>query len=80
MINVLCLFQQKSGEKDSHFHDQNLLIMVSNLFAAGNNTTDTTLMLMAKYPNTCQEDVQTALFRPMDFTVQVTYFSKAFQN
>ncbi|XP_051744172.1 cytochrome P450 2K1-like isoform X7 [Ctenopharyngodon idella] len=46
---------QESGEKDSHFHDQNLLITVSNLFAAGTDTTGTTLrwglMLMAKYPH-----------------------------
>ncbi|KTG03681.1 hypothetical protein cypCar_00040790, partial [Cyprinus carpio] len=47
---------QESGEKESHFHEQNLLITVSNLFAAGTDTTGTTvrwgLMLMAKYPHT----------------------------
>ncbi|XP_058627596.1 cytochrome P450 2K1-like [Onychostoma macrolepis] len=52
---------QESGEKDSHFHEQNLLITVSNLFAAGTDTTGTTLrwglMLMAKYPH-IQDRVQ----------------------
>ncbi|XP_016091433.1 cytochrome P450 2K1-like [Sinocyclocheilus grahami] len=52
---------QESGEKESHFHEQNLLITVSNLFAAGTDTTGTTLrwglMLMAKYPH-IQDQVQ----------------------
>ncbi|KAK2916848.1 hypothetical protein Q8A67_001222 [Cirrhinus molitorella] len=52
---------QESGEKDSHFHEQNLLNSVSNLFAAGTDTTGTTLrwglLLMAKYPH-IQDRVQ----------------------
>lgn len=52
---------QETGEKDSSFNDQNLLITVSNLFAAGTDTTGTTLrwglMLMAKYPQ-IQDRVQ----------------------
>ncbi|XP_051987311.1 cytochrome P450 2K1-like isoform X2 [Xyrauchen texanus] len=46
---------EDSGENASHFHDQNLLITVSNLFVAGTDTTGTTLrwglLFMAKYPN-----------------------------
>ncbi|XP_017344207.1 cytochrome P450 2K1 isoform X3 [Ictalurus punctatus] len=45
---------QKAGDKDTLFHEQNLIITVSNLFAAGTDTTSTTLrwclLLMAKYP------------------------------
>ncbi|RXN24167.1 cytochrome P450 2K1-like protein [Labeo rohita] len=52
---------QESEEKDSHFHEQNLLITVANLFSAGTDTTATTLrwglMLMAKYPH-IQDRVQ----------------------
>ncbi|ROK28241.1 Cytochrome P450 2K1 [Anabarilius grahami] len=44
----------QSGKKDSRFHQENLLMTVGNLFAAGTDTTGTTLrwglMLMAKYP------------------------------
>ncbi|XP_048057707.1 cytochrome P450 2K1-like isoform X1 [Megalobrama amblycephala] len=52
---------EQSGMKDSHFHQENLLAMVGNLFAAGTDTTGTTLrwglMLMAKYPH-IQDRVQ----------------------
>lgn len=52
---------QDSGETKSHFHEQNLIITVSNLFAAGTDTTGTTLcwglLLMAKYPH-IQDRVQ----------------------
>ncbi|KTF85127.1 hypothetical protein cypCar_00044335 [Cyprinus carpio] len=52
---------QESGERESHFHEQNLLITVSNLFTAGTDTTGSTLrwglMLMAKYPH-IQDRVQ----------------------
>ncbi|XP_053370564.1 cytochrome P450 2K1-like [Clarias gariepinus] len=45
---------EKAGDKDSLFHEQNLIKSVSNLFAAGTETTSTTLrwclLLMAKYP------------------------------
>ncbi|KAF5896962.1 cytochrome P450 2K1-like, partial [Clarias magur] len=45
---------EKAGDKDSLFHEQNLIRTVSNLFAAGTDTTSTTLrwclLLMAKYP------------------------------
>ncbi|KAK3552972.1 hypothetical protein QTP86_029621 [Hemibagrus guttatus] len=52
---------EKAGEKDTLFHEQNLIITVSNLFAAGTDTTSTTLrwclLLMAKYPQ-IQDRVQ----------------------
>ncbi|XP_051744227.1 cytochrome P450 2K1-like [Ctenopharyngodon idella] len=55
------LIRKQSDEKDSHFHQENLLATVGNLFAAGTDTTGTTLrwglMLMAKYPH-IQDRVQ----------------------
>nr|AAZ43085.1 cytochrome P450 monooxygenase CYP2K17 [Danio rerio] len=45
---------EQLGKKDSYFHAENLPMTVGNLFAAGTDTTGTTLrwglMLMAKYP------------------------------
>ncbi|KAK7168282.1 hypothetical protein R3I94_002361 [Phoxinus phoxinus] len=47
--------EEQSCKKDTHFHQENLLMTVGNLFAAGTDTTGTTLrwglMLMAKYPH-----------------------------
>ncbi|XP_057202472.1 cytochrome P450 2K1-like isoform X2 [Triplophysa rosa] len=47
---------KESGEKDSFFHEQNLIFTVGNLFVAGTDTSSTTLcwalLLMAKYPQT----------------------------
>ena len=44
---------QESGTQDSHYHDKNLINCVTNLFAAGTDTTGTTirwgLLFMAKY-------------------------------
>ncbi|KAM4716440.1 uncharacterized protein FYW61_016770 [Anableps anableps] len=57
---------EDSGIKNSHFHDENLLYSVTNLFAAGNDTTGNTLkwclLYMAKYPH-IQEQVQEELSR-----------------
>ncbi|XP_069380518.1 cytochrome P450 2K1-like [Paralichthys olivaceus] len=57
---------EESGIKDSHYHDDNLLFSVTNLFAAGTDTTATTLqwslLLMAKYPHV-QDQVQEELSR-----------------
>ncbi|XP_069380516.1 cytochrome P450 2K1-like isoform X2 [Paralichthys olivaceus] len=57
---------EESGIKDSHYHDDNLLFSVTNLFAAGTDTTATTLqwslLLMAKYPHV-QDKVQEELSR-----------------
>lgn len=46
---------EDSGVENSHFHDDNLLYSVINLFAAGSDTTANTLkwclLFMAKYPH-----------------------------
>ncbi|KAL7860977.1 hypothetical protein AOLI_G00173260 [Acnodon oligacanthus] len=52
---------EKFGEKNTLYHEKNLLYTISNLFAAGTDTTGTTLrwglLLMAKYPHV-QDRVQ----------------------
>ncbi|KAL3052118.1 hypothetical protein OYC64_004803 [Pagothenia borchgrevinki] len=57
---------EESGNTNSHFHDNNLLLTVLNLFAAGTDTTATTLrwglLFMAKYPK-IQDQVQEELSR-----------------
>ncbi|XP_062266921.1 cytochrome P450 2K1-like isoform X2 [Platichthys flesus] len=57
---------EKSGNTNSPYHDKNLLMTVLNLFAAGTDTTATTLrwglLLMAKYPK-IQDQVQEELSR-----------------
>ncbi|XP_073721219.1 cytochrome P450 2K1-like [Misgurnus anguillicaudatus] len=57
---------EKSNKKDSHFHQDNLLLCVLNLFVAGTDTTGTTLrwglMIMAKYPH-IQDRVQEEIDR-----------------
>ncbi|KAM7386913.1 hypothetical protein PAMA_009504 [Pampus argenteus] len=54
------------GNTDSHYNKENLLSSVGNLFAAGTDTTGTTLrwglLLMAKYPH-IQDQVQEELSR-----------------
>ncbi|XP_028252415.1 cytochrome P450 2K1-like [Parambassis ranga] len=58
------LVRQESGITNSHFNDTNLLITVMNLFAAGTETTATTLrwglLFMARYPK-IQDQVQVEL-------------------
>ncbi|XP_076612271.1 cytochrome P450 2K1-like [Chaetodon auriga] len=57
---------EKSGTTNSHFHNENLLMTVVQLFAAGTDTTAATLrwaiLLMAKYPK-IQDQVQEELSR-----------------
>ncbi|KAI9547362.1 hypothetical protein NQZ68_018591 [Dissostichus eleginoides] len=57
---------EESGITKSHFHDNNLLQTVLNLFSAGTDTTATTLrwglLFMAKYPK-IQDQVQEELSR-----------------
>ncbi|XP_030646575.1 cytochrome P450 2K1-like [Chanos chanos] len=57
---------EELGEKDSLFHDSNLIYTIANLFAAGTDTTGTTLrwgfLLMAKYPH-IQDRVQEEIDR-----------------
>ncbi|KAM3603484.1 uncharacterized protein V6R79_023301 [Siganus canaliculatus] len=57
---------EDSGVTDSHYHDENLMETVMNLFAAGTETTSTTLrwalLLLAKYPK-IQDQVQEELSR-----------------
>ncbi|XP_031168506.1 cytochrome P450 2K1-like [Sander lucioperca] len=57
---------EESEIKDSHYHDENLVNSVMNLFAAGTDTTGNTLqwclLFMAKYPH-FQDQVQAELSR-----------------
>ncbi|KAG7242878.1 hypothetical protein INR49_018133, partial [Caranx melampygus] len=57
---------EESGVKDSHYHDNNLMYSVANLFAAGTDTTGNTLqwflLFMAKFPD-IQDWVQEELSR-----------------
>ncbi|KAM3850527.1 cytochrome P450 2K1-like [Diretmus argenteus] len=57
---------EDSGVMDSHYHEKNLIFTIGNLFAAGTETTGTTLrwglLLMAKYPQE-QDQVQEELSR-----------------
>ncbi|XP_074471428.1 cytochrome P450 2K1-like isoform X2 [Sebastes fasciatus] len=57
---------EESGITNSHFHNENLMVTVQHLFAAGTDTTATTLrwalLLMAKYPK-IQDQVQEELRR-----------------
>ncbi|XP_034750248.1 cytochrome P450 2K1-like [Etheostoma cragini] len=57
---------EKSEIKNSHYHDDNLVNSVMNLFAAGTDTTGNTLqwglLFMAKYPHV-QDQVQAELSR-----------------
>ncbi|NWU92896.1 CP2K1 protein, partial [Upupa epops] len=53
--------QQEDGKADGYFHNENLTVVVRNLFIAGTETTSTTLrwglLLMMKYPE-IQKKVQ----------------------
>ncbi|KAL0993448.1 hypothetical protein UPYG_G00108030 [Umbra pygmaea] len=57
---------EEFGNVDSLYHNDNLLICIANLFAAGTDTTGTTLrwglLLMAKYPH-IQDQVQEEISR-----------------
>ncbi|KAG7232711.1 hypothetical protein INR49_008198 [Caranx melampygus] len=61
---------EESGVANSHFHNENLLKSVTNLFSAGTETTATTLkmglLLMAKNPNIQGKGLQASA----DFTQQ----------
>ncbi|XP_040919205.1 cytochrome P450 2K1-like isoform X2 [Toxotes jaculatrix] len=68
---VDCFLIRKQKEEDScvtdtHYNEKNLIFTVTNLFAAGTDTTATTLrwglLLMAKYPH-IQDQVQEELSR-----------------
>lgn len=60
---LIRLYLQESGITDSHFHNENLMITVLNLFAAGTDTTATTLrwalLFMAKYPKIQGKELKT---------------------
>ena len=53
-VSVAFVCVQESENMNPHYHSENLLFVVANLFAAGTDTTATTLrwglLLMAKYP------------------------------
>ncbi|XP_078096014.1 uncharacterized protein LOC144510443 [Mustelus asterias] len=57
--------QEESKNSDSHFHDNNLVTSVTNLFAAGTDTSSSTLrwaiLLLIKYPEiqrSVQEEIE----------------------
>ncbi|XP_029574380.1 cytochrome P450 2K1 [Salmo trutta] len=59
---------EESGNMNSHYHTENLIQTVANLFTAGTDTTGTTLrwglLLMAKYPDIqdrVQEEISTVI-------------------
>ncbi|KAI1886497.1 hypothetical protein AGOR_G00196350 [Albula goreensis] len=58
--------QEETGQPGSYFHNNNLIMTIGNLFAAGTDTTAATLrwslLLMAKYPH-IQDRVQEELSR-----------------
>ncbi|KAI1886498.1 hypothetical protein AGOR_G00196360 [Albula goreensis] len=58
--------QEETGQPGSYFHNNNLIMTIGNLFAAGTDTTGATLrwslLLMAKYPH-IQDRVQEELSR-----------------
>ncbi|XP_071323937.1 cytochrome P450 2K1-like isoform X2 [Trachinotus anak] len=62
----MCSQEFDSGNSNNNFHSENLMTTVLNLFAAGTDTTATTLrwglLLMAKYPK-IQDQVQEELSR-----------------
>ncbi|XP_059204281.1 cytochrome P450 2K1-like [Centropristis striata] len=71
---VDCFLIRKQKEEDScvtdtHYNEKNLIFTVTNLFAAGTDTTATTLrwglLLMAKYPH-IQDQVQEELSRVLE--------------
>uniref|UniRef100_F6WLL2 Uncharacterized XB5952314 n=1 Tax=Xenopus tropicalis TaxID=8364 RepID=F6WLL2_XENTR len=61
LIDAFLVRQQETKEDGCSFHDDNLTVLVSNLFAAGMETTSSTLrwglLLMMKYPE-IQKNVQ----------------------
>ncbi|XP_033989504.1 cytochrome P450 2K1-like isoform X3 [Trematomus bernacchii] len=58
--------EEDSCVKDTHYNEKNLIFTITNLFAAGTDTTATTLrwglLLMAKYPHV-QDQVQEEMSR-----------------
>uniref|UniRef100_A0A3Q3WXS3 Uncharacterized protein n=1 Tax=Mola mola TaxID=94237 RepID=A0A3Q3WXS3_MOLML len=64
--NIILIALKASGTTNSHYHEDNLLLTVVNLFTAGTDTTSSTLryalLLMAKYPK-IQDRVQGELSR-----------------
>ncbi|XP_028267915.1 cytochrome P450 2K1-like [Parambassis ranga] len=71
LVDCFLIRKQKEEDscvKDTHYHEQNLLFTVTNLFSAGTDTTATTLrwglLLMAKYPHIqdrVQEELRTVI-------------------
>uniref|UniRef100_A0A8C8S3B8 Cytochrome P450 n=1 Tax=Pelusios castaneus TaxID=367368 RepID=A0A8C8S3B8_9SAUR len=66
LIDAFLVRQQEKNNTNGYFHKDNLIYLVSNLFAAGMDTTSTTLcwglLLMMKYPK-IQSKVQEEITR-----------------
>lgn len=72
-------YLQESEVTNSYFHDDNLMETVLNLFAAGTDTTATTLrwalLLMAKYPKIQGKEQKLRTSRILKPTIQTVCFT-----
>ncbi|KAG8445787.1 hypothetical protein GDO86_010538, partial [Hymenochirus boettgeri] len=80
LIDTFLIRQQEKRENRSYFHNDNLTMLVTNLFAAGMETTSTTLrwglLLMMKYPE-IQRNVQNEIEKVIGMSQPQTEHRKA---
>ena len=73
------VYLQASEVTNSHFHDNNLMETVLNLFAAGTDTTATTLrwalLLMAKYPKIQGKEQKSCTSQILKHMIQTVCFT-----
>ncbi|OCT81371.1 hypothetical protein XELAEV_18028190mg [Xenopus laevis] len=80
LIDAFLVKQQEKKENAQYFHDDNLTTLVSNLFAAGMETTSNTLrwglLLMMKYPE-IQKNVQNEIEKVIGWSKPQTEHRKS---